>query len=238
MRPRRGRRRVPRGTGVITIRHAKFDRPRLVPLHDTTTAARRANATERDRLSPARSTAFFVSGAGTRLLGSAVAMVLRQITTAMGLRSETVRPTPHQLRHSFAVRTLVDWHRNGVAVARPHRRPVDLPGTRQPGRHLLVSVSLAGADGTRRRTARHPHRRPTMSAARPRTPGLLHRPPHQPTRRQPQHRRRLQDRPPSPGGLSPPNAPAQAPACSTSPRWTRRSSPRSSTISSATATTA
>ncbi len=104
------------GTGVITIRHAKFDRPRLVPLHDTTTVALRAYATERDRLSPARSTAFFVSGAGTRLNRSAVAMVLRQITTAMGLRSETVRPTPHQLRHSFAVRTLVDWHRNGVRV--------------------------------------------------------------------------------------------------------------------------
>ena len=54
-------------TGVITIRHAKFDRPRLVPLHDTTTAALRAYATERSRLcGTPRSTAFFVSGAGTR----------------------------------------------------------------------------------------------------------------------------------------------------------------------------
>lgn len=105
------------GTGVITIRHAKFDRPRLVPLHATTTAALRAYATERGRLCPApRSTAFFVSGVGTRLNRSAVAMVLRQITTAIGLRSATVRPTPHQLRHSFAVRTLVDWHRSGVRV--------------------------------------------------------------------------------------------------------------------------
>lgn len=105
-------------TGVITIRHAKFDRPRLVPLHDTTTTALSAYATERDRLcATPRSTAFFVSGVGTRLNRSAVAKVLRQITTAMGLRNETVRPTPHQLRHSFAVRTLVDWHRNDVNVA-------------------------------------------------------------------------------------------------------------------------
>jgi integrase/recombinase XerD len=103
--------------GVITIRHAKFDRPRLVPLHATTTAALRVYATERDRLCPTpRSTGFFVSGVGTRLNRSAVAMVLRQITTAMGLRSATVRPTPHQLRHSFAVRTLVDWHRTGLRV--------------------------------------------------------------------------------------------------------------------------
>lgn len=105
------------GTGVITIRHAKFDRPRLVPLHATTTAALRAYATERGRLCPApRSTAFFVSGAGTRVNRSAVAKVLRQITTAMGLRGATVRPTPHQLRHSFAVRTLIDWQRSGLRV--------------------------------------------------------------------------------------------------------------------------
>lgn len=105
------------GAGIITIRHAKFDRPRLVPLHSTTTAALRAYATERDRLRPVRhSTAFFVSGVGTRLDRGGVAKALRRITTAMGLRSETVRPTPHQLRHTFAVRTLVDWHRSGVRV--------------------------------------------------------------------------------------------------------------------------
>lgn len=104
-------------TGVITIRHAKFDRSRLVPLHATTTAALRTYATERDRLCPPRpSMAFFVSGAGTRLDRSAVAKTLRQITTAMGLRTDTVHPTAHQLRHSFAVRTLIDWHRSGVPV--------------------------------------------------------------------------------------------------------------------------
>lgn len=104
-------------TGVITIGHAKFDRPRLVPVHPTTTAALCAYATERDRLcSTPRSGAFFVSSVGTRLDRSAVAMVLRQITTAMGLRNDTVRPTPHQLRHSFAVRTLIDWHRAGLRV--------------------------------------------------------------------------------------------------------------------------
>ncbi len=102
---------------VITIRHAKFYRPRLVPLHATTSTALRAYAAERGRLCPTpRSRAFFLSGVGTRLNRSAVAMVLRQITTAIGLRSATVRPTPHQLRHSFAVRTLVDWHLSGVRV--------------------------------------------------------------------------------------------------------------------------
>lgn len=104
-------------TGVITIRDAKFDRTRLVPLHDTTTEALHAYATERDRLCVApRSPAFFVSGVGTRLNRSGIAKTLRQITTAMGLRTATVRPTPHQLRHSFAVRTLIDWQRSGVNI--------------------------------------------------------------------------------------------------------------------------
>lgn len=104
-------------TGVITIREAKFDRTRLVPVHETTTDALRAYATERDRLCPAaRSAAFFVSSAGTRLNRSDIAKTLRRITTAMGLRDATLRPTAHQLRHSFAVRTLIEWQRSGVRV--------------------------------------------------------------------------------------------------------------------------
>lgn len=103
--------------GVITIRHAKFDRTRLVPLHETTTAALNAYAAERDRLCSApRSVAFFVSSTGTRLNRSSIAKTLKTITTAMGLRNDTLRPTAHQLRHSFAVRTLIDWQRSGVSV--------------------------------------------------------------------------------------------------------------------------
>lgn len=104
-------------TGVITIREAKFDRTRLVPLHETTTAALRAYATERDRLCPApRSAAFFLSSAGTRLNRSDVAKTLTRITTAMGLRTATLRPTAHQLRHTFAVNTLIEWQRSGINV--------------------------------------------------------------------------------------------------------------------------
>ena len=31
-------------------------------------------------------------------------------------RGERARPRPHDLRHTFAVRTLLDWHRAGVDV--------------------------------------------------------------------------------------------------------------------------
>ena len=98
--------------GVITIRHAKFDRPRLVPLHPTVTEALSRYATERDRLCPRpRARAFFVSSAGTRLDRSGVGKTLRKITTALGMRTETVHP-----RHSFAVDTLIRWQRCGLSV--------------------------------------------------------------------------------------------------------------------------
>jgi integrase len=103
--------------GVITIRHAKFDRPRLVPLHPTVTEALSRYATERDCLCPRpRARAFFVSCAGTRLDRSGVAKTLRTITTSLGMRTESVHPRAHDLRHSFAVDTLIRWQRSGLSV--------------------------------------------------------------------------------------------------------------------------
>ncbi len=104
-------------TGVITIREAKFDRSRLVPLHPTVTQALGRYAAERDRLCPRpRSAAFFLSGAGTRLDRSGVGATFRKITAGLGIRSATVRPRVHDLRHSFAVQTLVRWQRARVNV--------------------------------------------------------------------------------------------------------------------------
>ena len=103
--------------GVITIRHAKFDRPRLVPLHPTVTEVLSRYAAERDRLCPRpRCRAFFVSSVGTRLDRSGVGKTLRQITTSLGMRTESVHPRAHDLRHSFAVDTLIRWQRSGLSV--------------------------------------------------------------------------------------------------------------------------
>ena len=105
------------GTGVITIREAKFDRSRLVPLHPSVTEALRRYAGERDRLCPRpRSGAFFLSGVGTALDRSGVSKALRKITTAIGVRTETVHPRAHDLRHSFAVQTLIRWQRSEMNV--------------------------------------------------------------------------------------------------------------------------
>jgi len=104
-------------SGVVTIRHAKFDRTRLVPLHESTTAALSAYAATRDRLCrQPRADVFFCSSAGTALDRSGVGKTFRKITTALGLRTATTHPRVHDLRHGFAVRTLVNWQRQGVSI--------------------------------------------------------------------------------------------------------------------------
>ncbi|HUP68357.1 MAG TPA: tyrosine-type recombinase/integrase [Acidimicrobiales bacterium] len=105
------------GAGVITVRDAKFDRSRLVPLHPSVAEALSRYSASRDRLcSRPPSTAFFLSAAGTRLQRSGVDKTLRKITTSIGIRTATVRPRAHDLRHSFAVATLIRWLRSGVNV--------------------------------------------------------------------------------------------------------------------------
>lgn len=105
------------GAGVITIRQAKFDRCRLVPLHPTAIEALSAYAARRDQLCPRpASTAFFLSAAGTPLQRNGVEKTLRDITTSMGIRTATVRPHAHDLRHSLAVATLIRWLRSDVNV--------------------------------------------------------------------------------------------------------------------------
>jgi integrase len=104
--------------GLVTVRHAKFDRMRLVPLHASVTAALRSYVTERDRLCPTASCdRFFVSVTGRPLRRGEADCLFRDITTLIGLRTDAVHPRIHGLRHTFAVQTLIDGHRNGADVS-------------------------------------------------------------------------------------------------------------------------
>jgi integrase/recombinase XerD len=103
--------------GPLTIREAKFGHTRLVPLHPTVTETLGSYTERRDRLCPhPRSHTFFVSSVGTALLQGGVHHTFNQLTTDLGLRTATTRPRVHDLRHSFAVRTLIDWHRAGLDI--------------------------------------------------------------------------------------------------------------------------
>lgn len=105
--------------GVVAIREqtAKLERARLVPLHSTSVEALEQYVKARQRLCPRpRSKAFFLSNTGTRIDRSAVSKTLRKITIALGLRTETARPRAHDLRHGFAVSTLLEWQRSGARI--------------------------------------------------------------------------------------------------------------------------
>lgn len=103
--------------GVLLIRHAKFNKTRELPLHATTVAALRGYLAHRDQQRlRARSPALFISPAGTRLLYCNVQWTFHRLVRQAGLvaRTRSCRPRIHDLRHSFAVRTLIDAYRDGA----------------------------------------------------------------------------------------------------------------------------
>lgn len=105
--------------GALIVRDSKFGKSREVPVHESTTAALHAYAERREELWPqASSPAFFISLAGTRLRYDAFHLAFLGFVREAGLRrrSTTCRPRPHDLRHSFAVRTLIGWYRDGADV--------------------------------------------------------------------------------------------------------------------------
>jgi integrase len=106
--------------GLLTIRNSKFGKTRQLPLHATTMTALASYAALRDRHHPRPATpAFFVSLTGTRLIYNNVHHGFRRLTQAAGMapRSARCRPRIHDLRHSFAVTSLLRWYQDGSDVA-------------------------------------------------------------------------------------------------------------------------
>lgn len=101
--------------GLLTIRNGKFGKSRQVPLHPSTVTALEAylGRDDRPRRSP-RSPALFVSMAGTRLLYTNVQPTFHKLVGQAGLlpRSAMCRPRLHDIRHAFAVRTILDSYRD------------------------------------------------------------------------------------------------------------------------------
>jgi integrase/recombinase XerD len=108
------------GDGSLHIR-ARQTKQREVPLHDTTTKALREYVRRRDRLCPDPQTpAFFLTPQGERLTKDSFNQAFAKLIGRVGLEGagERVRPRPHDLRHTFAVRTLLDWYLTGEDVDR------------------------------------------------------------------------------------------------------------------------
>lgn len=100
---------------LVTVVESKFGKSRQLAVHTTTTAALRAYLARRDRPVPAEPTdAVFTSAVGTRLTYCNVHLAFKRIVKQAGLtvRSTVCRPRPHDLRHAFAVNTLLDAYRD------------------------------------------------------------------------------------------------------------------------------
>lgn len=108
-------------TGVLAIDRGSTSRTtHLVPLHPSTTTALLRYAKWRDELLQRPGTGdapFLVDRGGARLSYVNARNAFCQASTTAGIRTEARRPRMHDLRHTFAVNTLLGWYRNGDDVA-------------------------------------------------------------------------------------------------------------------------
>jgi integrase/recombinase XerD len=105
--------------GILTIRRTKFGKSRIIPIHASTLEALQRYAELRDRLCPwAQTESFFISERGTRLERSTVHRTFIHLSRQIGLRGPDASRGPrlHDLRHGFAIETLLRWYRAGVDV--------------------------------------------------------------------------------------------------------------------------
>ena len=103
--------------GVVHVRESKFGKTRIVPLDPTTVDALREFVATRDGLVERRVPAVFVSSRGNRMIYACAHETFRRLCDTTGIGAEAPnRPRIHDLRHGFAVNTLIGWHRNGENV--------------------------------------------------------------------------------------------------------------------------
>lgn len=104
---------------LLRILDSKFGKSREVVLQDSTMNALRDYGRLRDERFPQpRCEAFLVSTRGTRLRKTCIHHMFARLVRAAGLtpRSPGCRPRLHDFRHGFAVRTLLEWYRDGLDV--------------------------------------------------------------------------------------------------------------------------
>jgi integrase len=103
---------------LLVVRETKFGKSRELPLHRSTVEALRRYARTRDRLVPLQySSCLFLSRSGKPLIYSNVHQRFHRLIDRAGLANGSPRrPRIHDLRHTFAARTLIDWYRSGVEV--------------------------------------------------------------------------------------------------------------------------
>ena len=110
-------------SGVLTIRRGKLGKARLIPLDASVTERLLTYVGERNRLLGFAPQAFFVSEQKTRVGDCSARYNFALVCKQLGLRPPQRYgrhgrgPRIHDLRHSFAARTMIGWYRNGQDAA-------------------------------------------------------------------------------------------------------------------------
>ena len=142
---------------VILIRGTKFGKGRDVPVSESAISALADYARQRDQQRPA-TTRLFVSLAGTPVAYSHFSGTFRQAVTTAGIGAGTgIRPRIHDLRHSFAVRTLLGWYQAGLDAEALLPRLSTYLGHREPRftyRYLTATPELLAQAAARLEAAR------------------------------------------------------------------------------------
>jgi integrase/recombinase XerD len=131
--------------GVLTVRDTKFGKSRHLPLHPTAVTGLDKYLRLCDELMPApQAPALLLTARGCRLRYERTWRILHHLTVSAGLkpRSPACRPRIHDLRHSFAVATLLGWHRSGADVQAMLPRLSAYLGHADP-RHTYAYLSAA-----------------------------------------------------------------------------------------------
>lgn len=106
-------------TGVLRVRRGKLGKERLLPLDPTVVDRLLDYAAERNRLLGRTPDAFFVNCNGARVTDCNARYNFAHVCQQIGLRAHQQYrrhgrgPRIHDLRHTFAVRTMINWYRTG-----------------------------------------------------------------------------------------------------------------------------
>ena len=103
-------------TGVLTVWLSKFNKSRHVPVTASTLAALNRYRDQRGRHPVIKQPALFVSPDGRRLSYPTFGRAFHTLLEATGITAASGRARIYDMRHSFAVRTVLGWYRDGADV--------------------------------------------------------------------------------------------------------------------------
>jgi len=110
--------------GVLTVRRGKLGKARLVPLAASAVERLIQYITKRDRVLGKVRQALFVNECGERITDCCARYNFASVSQSIGLRAPQRfgrhgrGPRIHDLRHSFAARTIIGWYRTGKDAGR------------------------------------------------------------------------------------------------------------------------